>query len=103
MRKIRDDDAGVKRVFFESMKEIYLKYISETEAMLEINISSKHRRKIDVIFEGNGKGLDMRAVMKVMESAAVKEIIQLLTEAAIRFSTMEHEDSLTRVTTLPAV
>ena len=78
-------DSEIKTVFFESMKQIYMKYIDTDVAPLEINIPSKMRKGISSVFLGDGTAKSVKEMMLLMEDA-VQNIVQLMTEAAIRFS-----------------
>ena len=72
------------------MKELYLKYIDSDFAPLEINIASKQRKKIESAFGQPWIESDCKEIMTLMEGA-VEEIIKLMTEAAIRFSSLDRE------------
>lgn len=84
-------ESGTERVFYESMKEIYLKYIDRNQAPLEINIPSKMRHRIADAFDGDESAKSVKDIMLLMEKA-VQNIVYLLTEAAIRFS-LEKNDT----------
>lgn len=70
------------------MKRLYLKYIDEIEAPLEINIAARMRQNLQSIFTETRDTMDMKETMQLMESA-VEEIVHLMTEAAIQFSLLE--------------
>merc|ERR1719474_770762 len=78
-------ETGIKTTFFESMKQIYLKYIDSDVAPLEINVPAKMRHQISGVFHGDGTEKSVREIMLLMERA-VQNIVNLMTEAAIRFS-----------------
>jgi len=73
-----------KDVYFASMKELYLKYIDEDVAPLEINIGSRLRCKFKTMFAAERDHTECKDVMSLMESAA-GDIVRLMTEAAIRY------------------
>ena len=77
---------GLKKVYFESMTELYLKYI-DPEAPLEINIGSRQRKKLQFVFAQKWEDSECKELMSLMESAA-EEIVKLMTEAAIRYSSL---------------
>ena len=81
------------------MKELYLKYIQENTAPLEVNISSRKRRNIEAEF-GKEVGIDsIEGILNVME-LAVEEVVQLLTGAAMRFSAQQSRASALLALTL---
>ena len=73
--------------FYASMKALYQKYIEFDCAPLEINISS---RKRGAITEAFAKELDPKSMEEIVEAMglAADEIVSLLTEAAIRHSSV---------------
>merc|ERR1719242_1912666 len=74
--------------FYGSMKALYQKYIEFDCAPLEINISSRKRRKISEVFsEEEVDAKNMKQILEAMALAA-DEIVSLLTGAAIRHSSV---------------
>ena len=79
------DEQGIVEVFYESTKELYVKYIDATKAMLEINIRGKTRTDIQAVFADNAEKIEMKEVLSLI-GIAQAEILSLLTESAIRYS-----------------
>ena len=82
---------GIGEIYFASMQELYRKYIDPDVALLEINIASRLRKKIQAVFTEKSNVVDMKGIMLLMKSAAV-EIQKLMTEAAIRWTILEQSE-----------
>merc|ERR1712136_345137 len=80
-----DDNDGVITAFIATMKTMYIKYIEAGNAPLEINISSRQRRRIQQVVEKQSGLTMIKSILKLLESA-VEEITTLLTGSAMRFN-----------------
>ena len=79
------DEKGIVDVFYGSMKELYMKYIDSSKAILEINIRGKTRRDIQAVFADNAERIEIKEVLSLFINAEI-QIVSLMTEAAVRYS-----------------
>lgn len=87
------DNEGVIDAFYASMRALYLKYIEEDCAPLEVNISWKKRKQIASEFEREINVECVEHILNAMEECT-EEIISVLTGAAMRFSRQKRSHTL---------
>jgi len=80
----KEDEAEMKSIIFDAMKELYTKYIIST-APLEINISSRQRANIHAVFQNRSAFVTVAMILDVME-VAVDDVISLITGASMRYN-----------------
>ena len=80
-----EDEHIMTNILFDSVKELYLKYIQADTAPLEINVSSRTRANIESVFEHETSAVTADKILDVME-VAVEEILSVLTGSAMRYS-----------------
>lgn len=75
------------RMFFESMRELYVKYVERNVAPLEINIPCEIRNDIAVVLapDTNESDINIHFIVIKMERA-IENIAQLMSDTAIRYS-----------------
>ena len=89
----KTDCNRIEKLFFESMEKLYVRYINEELAALEINIASRLRKSIEDCFAQQEDEVDMRELLLLFDAAAV-DILRLMTESAIRYSVQKTERNL---------
>jgi len=79
-----EDTEGILTICFDSMTALFVKYIEKEKAPLEININSTTRDALQSVFAGSGDDQDIARMLHLVEDAAL-EIVQLMTDTAIRY------------------
>ena len=86
----KHDEDVMQVLFYNAMRELYIKYIEVNTAPLEINKSSRKRANIQSVFQIGASTVNVKQILNVMETA-VDEIIVLITGAAMRYNPEDAE------------